>query len=78
MQGKDEAVGEVVGALVANAPLGPDDIAREVLAGVDRREELILPDDAARTAYQLKLADRPAYDAVMRKQAARLNAVGRP
>jgi NAD(P)-dependent dehydrogenase (short-subunit alcohol dehydrogenase family) len=78
MQGKDEAVGEVVGALVANAPLGPDDIAREVLAGVDRGEELILPDDAARTAYQLKLADRPAYDAVMRKQAARLNAVGRP
>jgi NAD(P)-dependent dehydrogenase (short-subunit alcohol dehydrogenase family) len=78
MQGKDEAVGEVVGALVANAPLGPDDIAREVLAGVDRGEELILPDDAAPTAYQLKLADRPAYDAVMRKQAARLNAVGRP
>jgi NAD(P)-dependent dehydrogenase (short-subunit alcohol dehydrogenase family) len=78
MQGKDEAVGEVVGALVANAPLGPDDIAREVLAGVDRGEELILPDDAARAAYQLKLSDRPAYDAVMRKQAARLNAVGRP
>jgi NAD(P)-dependent dehydrogenase (short-subunit alcohol dehydrogenase family) len=78
MQGSDHAVGEVIGALVANAPLGPDDIAREVLAGVDRGEELILPDDAARAAYQLKLSDRPAYDAVMRKQAARLNAVGRP
>jgi NAD(P)-dependent dehydrogenase (short-subunit alcohol dehydrogenase family) len=76
MQGSDEAVGEVIGALVANAPLGPDDIAREVLAGVDRGEELILPDDAARAAYQLKLTDRAAYDQVMRKQAARLNAVG--
>jgi NAD(P)-dependent dehydrogenase (short-subunit alcohol dehydrogenase family) len=76
MQGSDKAVGEVIGALVANAPLGPDDIAREVLAGLDRGEELILPDEAARTAYQLKLTDRPAYDQVMRKQAARLNAVG--
>jgi NAD(P)-dependent dehydrogenase (short-subunit alcohol dehydrogenase family) len=76
MQGRDEAVGEVIGALVANAPLGPDDIAREVLAALDRGEELILPDDAARAAYQLKVTDRAAYDQVMRKQAARLNAVG--
>ena len=76
MQGADEAVGAVIGALVANAPLGPDDIARAVLEAVDRGEELILPDDAARAAYQLKLTDRPAYDEVMRKQAARLNAIG--
>jgi NAD(P)-dependent dehydrogenase (short-subunit alcohol dehydrogenase family) len=76
MQGRDEAVGEVIGALVANAPLGPDDIAREVLAALDRGEELILPDDAARAAYQLKVTDRAAYDQVMRKQAVRLNAVG--
>jgi hypothetical protein len=50
--------------------------AAEVLAGLDRGEELILPDDAARAAYELKLADRAAYDVVMRKQAARLNAMG--
>jgi NAD(P)-dependent dehydrogenase (short-subunit alcohol dehydrogenase family) len=74
MQGSDEAVGAVIGALVAQAPLGPDDIARAVLEAVDRGEELILPDDAARSAYALKLADRAAYDQVMRKQAARLNA----
>jgi NAD(P)-dependent dehydrogenase (short-subunit alcohol dehydrogenase family) len=74
MQGRDEAIGAVIGALVANAPLGPDDIAREILAGLDRGEELILPDDAARAAYALKLNDRPAYDELMRKQAARLNA----
>jgi hypothetical protein len=71
----DTAVGEVIGALVANAPLGPDEIAAEVLAALDRGEELIIPDDAARAAYSLKLADRAAYDAVMRKQAAHLHAI---
>ncbi len=43
---------------------------------MDRGEELILPDEAARAAYELKLTDRAAYDQVMRKQAARLNAMG--
>jgi NAD(P)-dependent dehydrogenase (short-subunit alcohol dehydrogenase family) len=76
MQGTDTAVGQVIGGLVAAAPLGPDDIAAAVLEGMDRGDELILPDDAARAAYQLKLTDRPAYDQLMRKQAARLNAVG--
>jgi NAD(P)-dependent dehydrogenase (short-subunit alcohol dehydrogenase family) len=76
MQGSDAAVGEVIGALVANAPLGPEEIAAEVLAAIDRGEELILPDDAARAAYQLKVSDRAAYDDVMRRQAARLAAIG--
>jgi NAD(P)-dependent dehydrogenase (short-subunit alcohol dehydrogenase family) len=76
MQGSDEAVGAVIGALVTDAPLGPDEIAAPVLEALDRGEELILPDDAARAAYHLKLTDRAAYDQVMRKQAARLNAMG--
>jgi NAD(P)-dependent dehydrogenase (short-subunit alcohol dehydrogenase family) len=76
MQGSDTAVGEVIGALVANAPLGPDEIAAAVLEALDRGEELILPDEAARAAYQLKLTDRAAYDDVMRRQAVRLNAMG--
>jgi len=78
MQGSDTAVGAVIGALVANAPLGPDEIAAEVLAALDRGEELILPDDDARAAYGLKVGDRAAYDEVMRKQAARLDALGGP
>jgi len=77
MQGSDHAVGEIIGALVDSAPLGPDDIATAVLEGLDHGDELILPDEAARAAYQLKLADRAAYDLVMRKQAARLNALGK-
>ncbi len=75
--GGDTAVGEVIGSLVADAPLGPEEIAAAVLDGLDRDEELILPDDAARAAYELKLNDRSAYDHVMRKQAVRLNAMGR-
>ncbi len=73
--GGDTAVGDVIGELVARAPLGPEEIAAAVLAGLDAGEELILPDEAARAAYRLKLTDRPAYDRVMRQQAARLNAL---
>ncbi|MCW2755231.1 MAG: family NAD(P)-dependent oxidoreductase [Marmoricola sp.] len=75
MQGTDTAVGSVIGALVANSPVSADDIADAVLAGLDAGDEVILPDEAARAAYGLKVADRASYDAVMRKQAARLNAM---
>jgi NAD(P)-dependent dehydrogenase (short-subunit alcohol dehydrogenase family) len=74
--GGDTAVGKVMAGLVAAAPLGPDDIAAAILEGMDRGEDVILPDEAARAAYGLKLSDRAAYDVLMRKQAARLNAVG--
>jgi NAD(P)-dependent dehydrogenase (short-subunit alcohol dehydrogenase family) len=78
MQGTDTAVGKVIGGLVAAAPLGPDDIAAAVLEGMDRGDDVILPDPAAKAAYDLKLRDRPAYDQVMRKQAAHLNAIAEP
>lgn len=76
MRGADTAVGEVMGALVDRAPTGPEEIAAAVLAGMDRGEELVLPDEAARAAYRLKTTDRAAYDAQMRRQAARLHALG--
>ncbi|HEX6151180.1 SDR family NAD(P)-dependent oxidoreductase [Nocardioides sp.] len=75
LRGEDQAFGAVVAHLVATAPLGPDDIATEVLAALDRGEELILPDEAARAAYDLKLRDRAAYDEQMRQQADRLRAL---
>jgi NAD(P)-dependent dehydrogenase (short-subunit alcohol dehydrogenase family) len=73
--GGDEVVAAVSSGLVADAPLGPEEIAAAVLEGLDRGDELILPDDAGRAAYQLKVSDRAAYDKLMRKQAARLNAM---
>ena len=78
MRGSDTAVGQVIGELVASAPLGPEEIAAAILEGMDHGEELILPDDAARAAYALKRQDRAAYDGLMRKQAERLNAAGGP
>jgi NAD(P)-dependent dehydrogenase (short-subunit alcohol dehydrogenase family) len=72
LTGADEVVGAVVTELVETSPFTADDIARAVLAGLDAGEELILPDPMARAAYRQKVADRPAYDAQLRRQAARL------
>ena len=58
MQGTDTAVGQVIGGLVAAAPLGPEDIAAAVLEGMDRGDELILPDDGGAGGVRAQ-ADRP-------------------
>ena len=47
-----------------------------MLDGIDRGDEMIVPDPAARQAWALKQDDRPAYDAVMRAQAAKLRGGG--
>jgi NAD(P)-dependent dehydrogenase (short-subunit alcohol dehydrogenase family) len=75
--GADRALGEVMRQLVEDSPFTADQIASGVLAGLDRDDELILPDPMARAAYEQKLTDRPAYDAQLRRQAARLDEVGR-
>ena len=67
---------DVVGGLVERSRITADDIAAAVLAGMDAGEDVIVPDEPARQAYFLKWADRPAYDAVMRDQAAKLQAAG--
>jgi NAD(P)-dependent dehydrogenase (short-subunit alcohol dehydrogenase family) len=75
MQGADTALAGVVAHLVESSPLTADDIAAEVLAGVDRGDEVIVPDQPARDAWELKQRDRAAYDAVMRAQAGKLNQI---
>ncbi|WGX96988.1 SDR family NAD(P)-dependent oxidoreductase [Nocardioides sp. L-11A] len=75
VEGRDAALQTVMTKLVEDSPTSADDIAAAVLAGVDAGSELIVPDDAARAAYQLKLTDRASYDAVMRAQARKLDAV---
>ncbi|MFC7360491.1 SDR family NAD(P)-dependent oxidoreductase [Nocardioides astragali] len=74
MQGSDEVVGQVVAGLVERSRITAEDIAAAVLAGMDAGEDVIVPDEPARQAYFLKWADRPAYDALMREQAAKLHA----
>ncbi|MCD4523860.1 SDR family NAD(P)-dependent oxidoreductase [Nocardioides sp. cx-173] len=76
MRGADSALAGVVGRLVETSPFSADDIAAAVLEGLDRGDEVIVPDQAARDAYGLKQADRATYDAVMRAQAAKLDEVG--
>jgi NAD(P)-dependent dehydrogenase (short-subunit alcohol dehydrogenase family) len=76
MRGADEALGAVVGQLVESSPFTADQIAAAVLAGVEAGDEVILPDPMARAAYDQKLHDRPTYDAQLRRQAARLDALG--
>jgi len=76
MQGTDEVVGHLIAGLVERSRVTADDIAAAVLAGMDAGEDVIVPDEAARQAYFIKWADRPAYDAVMREQAAKLEAAG--
>jgi len=73
MQGADTGLAEVMRGLVTGAPLGAAEIAEAVLEGVDRGEELIVPDPAARDAVLLKQRKRADYDAVMRRQAAKLD-----
>jgi NAD(P)-dependent dehydrogenase (short-subunit alcohol dehydrogenase family) len=76
LQGSDEALEQVVSRLVSDSPTSADDIAAAVLAGIERGDEVIVPDDAARFAVDLKRDDRPAYDAMMRSQAAKLEGIG--
>ncbi len=77
LQGADRALGGVVRQLVETSPFTADDIACAVLVGLDAGDELILPDPMARAAYRQKLTDRPAYDAQLRRQAARLDELDR-
>ncbi len=73
LRGADEAVGGVIRRLVESSTVTADDIAGEILAGMDRGDDVIIPDDAARAAFDLKRTDRPGYDALMRAQAAKLS-----
>jgi NAD(P)-dependent dehydrogenase (short-subunit alcohol dehydrogenase family) len=72
LRGGDKDLATQMSRLVEKSPISADDIAAAVLDGVDRGAELILPDEPARSAYALKLADRASYDAQMRATAARV------
>jgi NAD(P)-dependent dehydrogenase (short-subunit alcohol dehydrogenase family) len=72
MRGSDEDVAAKVGEMVATSSLTAEEIAAEVLGGIEEGLELIVPDEPARAAYQLKRAQPTAYSAEMRRTATRL------
>jgi NAD(P)-dependent dehydrogenase (short-subunit alcohol dehydrogenase family) len=71
MRGADTDLAAQVSRLVERSTITADDIAAAVLEGIERGDEMILPDEPARTAYTLKVTDRTAYDGQMRATAAR-------
>jgi len=73
MRGADSALAATMAHLVDHSPTSAGEIAAAVLEGLDRGDEVILPDEAGRAAYGLKLADRPSYDALLRDQARKLD-----
>lgn len=75
LQGRDTALGQVMSGLVEHSPITADDIAAAVLEGLERGDELIIPDQPARDAHALKQGDRATYDQVMRAQAAKLDRI---
>ncbi len=72
IRGADTDLAEHVGRLVESSPITADEIARAVVEGVERGEDLIVPDEPARAAYDAKLHHRQAYDEQMRSTAARM------
>ncbi|MDO9496862.1 MAG: SDR family NAD(P)-dependent oxidoreductase, partial [Nocardioides sp.] len=72
LQGADTALASVMSKLVESSPISADDIAAAVLEGLDRGDEVIVPDQPALDAYGLKQTDRATYDVIMRGQAAKL------
>ena len=56
--------------LIEGSTRTADDVAADVLAGIDARRYLILPDATARVAYASKRFARPLYDRTMRQVAA--------
>ena len=75
VEGRDAALQHVMTKLVEDSPISAEDIASAVLDAIDAGTELIIPDEAARGAYQLKQSDRASYDAVMRAQARKLDVI---
>ena len=76
LRGGDEDLALQMKRLVDESPISADEIAAAVVAGVDAGEELIVPDEPARAAYDAKLHHRAAYDEQMRGIAARIKERG--
>ncbi|WP_017584550.1 SDR family NAD(P)-dependent oxidoreductase [Nocardiopsis valliformis] len=69
LSGSDPAVEASASRLINGSKLTADDIAAEVLKGMDRRRPVILTDRAGRSALRAKRWLRPLYDRTMRRMA---------
>jgi NAD(P)-dependent dehydrogenase (short-subunit alcohol dehydrogenase family) len=71
IRGADSAMGATARQLIEKSPRSADDIAIAVLAGIKKKQFLIVPDRPARIAWLTKRVARPLYNRQMRKIAER-------
>ncbi len=67
MRGKDEAAQKSAAKLIDNAKVTADDIAVEVVKGVEKGRHIILTDRDGKVAYAAKRFVRPLYYSMMKK-----------
>jgi len=67
LRGKDEAAQKAAAKLVDRSKVTADDIAAEVLKGVEKGRHIILTDRDGRIGYAAKRFARPLYDRMMKK-----------
>ncbi len=67
MRGKDEAAQKSAAKLIDRSKVTADDIAAEVVAGVEKGRHIILTDRDGKIAYAAKRFARPLYYAMMKK-----------
>ncbi len=72
ISGSDAAANQFAARLIEKSPYTADQVAREVMKGMDEQKMVIVPDEAAQLAVWAKANDRAAYDTEQRSFAARI------
>ena len=75
LAGTDTAVDAVAARLIERSTITADQIAAEVMKGIDRKQAVVVPDAPARKAVWTKRFARPLYDREQRRFAARIHAL---
>lgn len=73
LRGKDEASQRMAARLIDGAKVTADDIATEVLAGVEKGRHVILTDREGKVAYAAKRFARPLYYRMMAKASTKMS-----
>ncbi|MEZ0578453.1 SDR family NAD(P)-dependent oxidoreductase [Nocardioides sp. MH1] len=72
---RDAAVGQIAARLIEKSPYTAEQIAAEVMKGIDEKAMVVVPDEAARMAVWAKTHERALYDQEQRSFAARIRAM---
>ena len=75
ISGSDRAANAVAARLIEKSPYTAEQVAGEVMKGIDEQRMVIVPDEAAQLAVWAKTHDRATYDQEQRSFAARIEAL---